>query len=133
MIAVTIIALLAAIALPNFLRARERSQSSRILQDLRLLNDAVDQYTVDNNKADGQTYAWNDIRAYIKTGSALYDAFPTTGRSPVDMFGNRYRSTKIVDQPYPDCGDVSLNPETFNTLSDVAPLQFWSPFGVQGY
>ena len=44
MIVVTIIALLAAIAIPNFQRARERSQATRILQDLRVLNAAVDQY-----------------------------------------------------------------------------------------
>ncbi len=35
MIVVAIIALLAAIAVPGFLRARKRSQASRILNDLR--------------------------------------------------------------------------------------------------
>ena len=133
MIAVTIIGLLAAIALPGFMRARERSQATRILQDLRVLNSAVDQYTVDYNKAGGQKYDWLDLQAYIKTGTTLYDSIPSTGRSPPDMFGNRYRSTKIIDQPYPDCGDVALNPNTFGVLSDVAPLDFWSPFGVEGY
>ena len=36
MIVVAIIALLAAIAVPGFLRARKRSQASRVVNDLRL-------------------------------------------------------------------------------------------------
>ena len=42
MIVVAIIALLAAIAVPGFLRARKRSQASRIINDLRLVDAAVD-------------------------------------------------------------------------------------------
>lgn len=133
MIVVAIIALLAAIAVPSFLRARERSQATLILQDLRVLNAAVDQYAIDNSKASGEKYNWLDIKAYIDTATQLYYVIPSTGRNPTDPFGNRYRSTKIIDQPYPDCGDVALNPSTFGVLSDVAPLDFWSPFGVQGY
>ena len=41
MIVVAIIALLAAIAVPGFLRARKRSQASRIINDLRLIDSAV--------------------------------------------------------------------------------------------
>jgi prepilin-type N-terminal cleavage/methylation domain-containing protein len=133
MIVVTIIALLAAIALPSFMRARERSQATLILQNLRVLNAAVDQYAIDNSKATGQKYSWLDLRAYIKAGTQLYSVIPSSGRSPTDPLGNRYRCTKIIDQPYPDCEDVALNPTTFGVLSDVAPLDFWSPFGVQGY
>ena len=48
MIVVAIIALLAAIAVPNFLRARKRSQATRILEDLRDLDHALDQYAIDN-------------------------------------------------------------------------------------
>ena len=53
MIVVAIIALLAAIAVPGFLRARKRSQASRIINDLRLIDSAVDQYAIENNKASG--------------------------------------------------------------------------------
>ena len=55
MIVVAIIALLAAIAVPGFLRARKRSQASRILNDLRLIDSAVDQYAIETNKASGAT------------------------------------------------------------------------------
>ena len=53
MIVVAIIALLASIAVPGFLRARKRSQASRIINDLRLIDNAVDMYAIENNKATG--------------------------------------------------------------------------------
>jgi len=60
MIVVAIIALLAAIAVPGFLRARKRSEASRILNDLRLIDSAVDQYAVENNKGTGFTVPVSD-------------------------------------------------------------------------
>ena len=51
MIVVAIIALLAAIAVPGFLRARKRSQASRILNDLRMIDAAVDQYAIETNRS----------------------------------------------------------------------------------
>ena len=53
MIVVAIIALLASIAVPNFLRARKRSQATRILEDLRILDSAGDQYAIETNKITG--------------------------------------------------------------------------------
>ena len=57
MIVVAIIALLAAIAVPGFLRARKRSQASRILNDLRMIDSAVDQYAIETNRSYGNTVA----------------------------------------------------------------------------
>ena len=70
MIVVAIIALLAAIAVPGFLRARKRSQASRIINDLRLIDSAVDQYAIENSKSTG-----NDIlgNAY---GAQMVDSLP---------------------------------------------------------
>ena len=53
MIVVAIIALLAAIAVPGFLRARKRSQASQILNDLRMIDAAVDQYAIETNRTTG--------------------------------------------------------------------------------
>src|SRR3954463_13175631 len=74
MIVVAIIALLAAIAVPNFLRARKRSQATRILEDLRIIDSAIDQYAIENNKSGGDTVAWRDIQAYLKKGGVLYNS-----------------------------------------------------------
>ncbi len=50
MIVVAIIALLTAIAVPGFLRARKRSHASKILHDLRMIDAAVGQYAIENGK-----------------------------------------------------------------------------------
>jgi prepilin-type N-terminal cleavage/methylation domain-containing protein len=50
LIVVAIIAILAAIAVPNFLEAQVRSKVSRAKSDLRTLGTAVEAYLVDNNQ-----------------------------------------------------------------------------------
>src|SRR6516162_7458715 len=87
MIVVAIIALLAAIAVPNFLRARKRSQATRILEDLRILDAACDQYAVETNKGSGSTISYTDIKNYLKVGTVLYSG---SGTLPTDLFGNQY-------------------------------------------
>lgn len=115
MIVVAIIALLAAIAVPGFLRARKRSQASRVINDLRLIDSAVDQYAIENNKATGATVNTADWTAYMKKGSALYN-------TASDLFGNTYGQQTVDTLP-----KVPLN--TWNTLSDVADTNFFSPYG----
>jgi len=50
LIVVAIIAILAAIAVPNFLEAQTRSKVSRVKADMRSLATAIESYTVDHNK-----------------------------------------------------------------------------------
>ncbi len=50
LIVVAIIAILAAIAVPNFLEAQTRSKISRVRSDMRTQKLAVEAYSVDNNK-----------------------------------------------------------------------------------
>jgi prepilin-type N-terminal cleavage/methylation domain-containing protein len=114
MIVVAIIALLAAIATPNFLRARKRSQASRILEDMRLLDNALDLYAIETTKASGFTPVFGDLKNYIKTGTVLYN----TG---ADLFGNPYGPFTIDSIP-------KIPTSSFNALSDVAPASFWSPW-----
>ena len=117
MIVVAIIALLAAIAVPNFLRARKRSQATRILEDLRIVDSAIDQYAIENNKSGGDTTNWTDIQAYLKKGSVLYNSGGT------DLLGNTFSGGNFSVDTIPKLSDV-----TFSKLSDVAPSDFWSPF-----
>lgn len=85
MIVVAIIALLAAIAVPGFLRARKRSQATAILNDLRVLDGAKDQYAIENNKKGGDTVKMQMLTPYLKPGTRLY----------VQTDGNA--TTKITD------------------------------------
>jgi prepilin-type N-terminal cleavage/methylation domain-containing protein len=118
MIVVAIIALLAAIAVPNFLRARKRSQATRILEDLRMIDSAVDQYAIEANRTAGSTVPWVAIQQYLKKGSQLYN----TGAS---VIGGVYSgATYTVD------GTISTPTGTGTALSDVAPAEFWSPYAL---
>jgi len=118
MIVVAIIALLASIAVPNFLRARKRSQASRILEDLRVLDGATDQYAIDNNKSGGTNPTFTDLKVYLKTGSVLY----STG---ADIFGDSYG-------PFTVDSVIGVPQAAYNALSDVAPVSFWSPYFWSG-
>ena len=82
MIVVAVIALLAAIAVPSFLRARKRSQASAVKNDLRLIDSAVDQYAIETNKSSGSTVAIADWTNYLKKNTALYN----TGNDLFDQY-----------------------------------------------
>ena len=115
MIVVAIIALLASIAVPGFLRARKRAQASRVINDLRHLDGAIDQYALETNKPGDFVATFTDLRVYLKPGGTLYN----TGH---DIFGNQYGPSFTVDFP------PKLPPNTWVALSDVAPADFWSPY-----
>ncbi len=50
LIVVAIIAILAAIAVPNFLEAQTRAKNSRVMGDLRTVATALETYKIDNNR-----------------------------------------------------------------------------------
>jgi hypothetical protein len=87
----------------------------RILEDLRLIDSAIDQYAIETNKAGGASVGWDDVRRYLKVNSALYN----TG---ADVLGNSYGSSFEVDKLPP------IPSASYSALSDVAPAEFWSPF-----
>jgi prepilin-type N-terminal cleavage/methylation domain-containing protein len=114
MIVVAIIALLAAIAVPGFLRARKRSQASKIINDLRLIDSAVDQYAIENSKTTGATVDIADWTNYLKKDTNLF----ATGK---DLFGDDYGAQTVDQHPV-----VPANAKA--NLSDVTDDAFWSPF-----
>ena len=118
MIVVGIIAMLAAIAVPNFLRARKRSQATRVLEDLRIIDSACDQYAIENNLSTGAAVPWAAVQLYLKQGSMLYSSGGT------DVLGDSYGAAFSVDVL------PTVPSATFSKLSDVAPAAFWSPYSV---
>ncbi len=91
LIVVAIIAILAAIAVPNFLEAQVRSKVSRVRTDQRSLATAIESYYVDNNSYPASTGEQNDS-AY--------------GGTTADSYGNRTFAVRS-----------SSNGEDFNTLT----------------
>ena len=110
MIVVAIIALLAAIAVPNFLRARKRSQATRMLEDLRVIDSAMDQYAIETNRGSGDTVVWADLQKYFKNGSVLYNSNGT------DMLGGDYTAGNTLSVDFLP----KLDSVTFSKLSDNA-------------
>lgn len=81
MIVVAIIALLAAIALPGFLRARERSQNTKFINALRIASDAVTMYAIENNGR----YPADVNRGVVPPGMETYldPSIDWTGVTPI--------------------------------------------------
>ncbi len=92
MIVVAIIGLLAAIAIPNFVKARATAQKNSCIANLKQIDGAVQQWALEQKKVATDTYAMTDttLLPYMKgsvmptcpaTGSA-YTAGATVSASP---------------------------------------------------
>jgi prepilin-type N-terminal cleavage/methylation domain-containing protein len=114
MIVVAVIALLAAIAVPSFLRSRKRSQATSVKNDLRLIDGAIAQYAMDTNKRTGDPVDTDDWLDYIKDDSNL----AATGQ---DIFGHDYNDQVVDNLPV-------VPAATWDALLDVADAGFWDPY-----
>src|SRR5258707_11642559 len=68
MIVVAIIGLLAAIAIPNFVKARTKAQQNACINNLKQMDGAKAQWAIENKKVDTDTVSTSDIAPYIKGG-----------------------------------------------------------------
>jgi prepilin-type N-terminal cleavage/methylation domain-containing protein len=66
MIVVAIIGLLAAIAVPNFVRARETAQKNAIINNLRVIESAKQQWALEKKKASADVPVSTDLTPYLK-------------------------------------------------------------------
>jgi len=69
MIVVAIIGLLAAIAIPNFVKARTTAQGNACTNNIRMVDGAKEQWALENNKDDGDAITAGEVNAYIKGGA----------------------------------------------------------------
>ena len=70
MIVVAIIGLLAAIAIPNFVKARATSQANACINNLRQIDAAANQFALEKGKTTGSTLTLTtDLTPYIKLNS----------------------------------------------------------------
>ena len=72
MIVVAIIGLLAAIAIPNFVRARTTAQMNACITNLRQIDAAIQQWALENNAGSGASVAadGSTIKAYLGRGAS---------------------------------------------------------------
>ena len=81
MIVVAIIGLLAAIAIPNFIKARATSQQNACINNLRQIDAAINEWALENGQNNGATVtSVGTVSAYIKlNASNLVPSCPASG------------------------------------------------------
>ena len=108
MIVVAIIGLLAAIAIPNFIKARTTSQQNSCINNLRQVDGAIQQWALEQRKDAGATVAYTDISVYLKNTVVC----PSGGTT----FANSYTISTVATRP--TCQKVPathvLPPDTTN-------------------
>jgi len=89
MIVVAIIGLLAAIAIPNFVKARATSQANACINNMRQIDAAVQQFALEKGKTTGTTVNFpTDLTPYIKLNSGTsIPACPAGGSYTVGTVG----------------------------------------------
>src|SRR2546428_6037094 len=78
MIVVAIIGLLAAIAIPNFVKARTTAQKNACINNLRQIDGAIQQWALENKKKVDDAVSSTDVTPYLKN-SVVCPAAGTAG------------------------------------------------------
>lgn len=85
MIVVAIIGLLAAIAIPSFVKARDTSRQNACINNLRQIDSAKEQWAMANNIAGTAAVVTADVNAYIKGGAT--PVCPAAGTYTYNIMG----------------------------------------------
>ena len=98
MIVVAIIGLLAAIAIPNFVRARTTSQMNACINNLRQIDGAIQQWALELKKDPAATVAETDVTPFLKNSVVC----PSGGTT----FADSYTIVDVATRPV--CKKVAL-------------------------
>lgn len=116
MIVMTIIGILAAIAIPNYLRSVKKAKEATLKEDLHTLRTAIDSYTVDKEKAP-QSLDELVQAGYVKT----IPIDPMTNRSDTWMTSQSDTLTDVnetqggIDDVHSGAQGLSSDGTTYNT------------------
>ncbi len=91
MIVVAIIGLLAAIAIPNFVRARTQSQQNACINNLRQIDGAIQQWALETKQAANASVSFAAIQPYLKNSVVC----PAGGTA----FSDSYTITTVTNKP----------------------------------
>ncbi len=117
LIVVAIIAILAAIAVPNFLEAQVRSKVSRVKADARSLATGIEAYVVDNNKLFRTYRLVGETREYLMSRMTTPIAYISS--IPFDPFN-------LVDQPKGNQVITIWGPDYINQMSEATRVKLFS-------
>ena len=111
MIVVGIIGLLAAICLPNVVKARTQSQTNACINNLRQIDDASQEWALEGNRAPTSVVTYDDIRPFLRNSITC----PVAGNGAT--FDASYTLTTVSNKPL--CNYV---PETHRLIPDGGTL-----------
>ena len=97
MIVVAIIGLLAAIAIPNFVRARTTSQQNACINNLRLIDSAKQQWALEQRQVNSSVPAGTDLQPYLGHGSA--GELPACPADAAAAFASSYTIGDVSTKP----------------------------------
>jgi len=97
MIVVAIIGLLAAIAIPNFLRARSTSQQNACINNLRQIDGANQQWALESGAGPTASVTAADIQPYMGRGTA--GTLPWCPLDSTHRFSRSYSLTTAANPP----------------------------------
>src|SRR5580692_12062827 len=97
MIVVAIIGLLAAIAIPNFVRARTTSQMNACINNLRLVDSSKQQWALEKNGQNSSSPAGSDLQPYL--GRSAAGELPYCPADPAQAFATSYDVMNIGTKP----------------------------------
>ncbi len=93
MIVVTIIGLLAAIAIPNFVRARTTAQTNACISNLRQIDGAKQEWALETQQPPNATPQFTDIRPYLRNSVTC----PAAGGNAT--FASSYAINDLANKP----------------------------------
>jgi len=93
MIVVSLIGMLAAIAIPNFVKARSQSQVNACLNNLRKIDDATQEWALEHLAGPASSVTFDDIQPYLKSSVLC----PSAG--PGATFATSYTLSTVSNKP----------------------------------
>ena len=106
MIVVAIIGLLAAIAIPNFVRARQTSQTNACINNLRQVDSAKQEWALEKGQTGNAQCVDSDISTYVGHGLSGSDIYCPLSKGTA--FGG-YTGNYGVVTNLPSCGNYDSN------------------------
>src|SRR5580658_212149 len=97
MIVVAIIGLLAAIAIPNFVKARTTSQQNACINNLRLIDSSKQQWALEQRQQSSNIPVGSDLQPYLGRGAT--GELPTCPVDPQNSFGTSYVVNAVSAKP----------------------------------
>lgn len=107
MIVVAIIGLLAAIAIPNFVKARQTAQANACVNNLRQIDGAIQQWALENNVSAGANVVSASLAKYLGRGASGQALNAGTVKCPG---GGTYSVTTVNARPACSVGSTVTPP-----------------------